>query len=99
MAQGVAPRSPQLGKWYSHAIGRWPEFEKRTGLSSTLNPDAWRPIFEAAQPGTATLIYAARDPEHNSAVVLAGYLKSTCTETWGWVASAGSAPSVERGPS
>ncbi|MBO0910909.1 MAG: DUF488 family protein [Acidobacteria bacterium] len=66
--------SPELRKWYNHDVSRWPEFERRYRAELKLNPDAWSPIFEAARRGKVTLIYAARDTEHNSAVVLAGYL-------------------------
>jgi uncharacterized protein YeaO (DUF488 family) len=69
----VAPSS-QLRKWYSHDVGKWPEFEKRYRAELNRNPDAWKPVFEAARRGTVTLIYAAHDTQHNSAVVLADYL-------------------------
>lgn len=72
--RNAAP-SPELRSWYNHDVGRWREFQKRYRAELDLNPDAWSPIFEAARRGTVTLIYAARDTEHNSAVVLAGYLE------------------------
>jgi uncharacterized protein YeaO (DUF488 family) len=69
----VAP-SPELRKWYGHDVAKWPEFEKRYRAELKLNPDAWSPILQAARRGTVTLIYAARDTEHNSAEVLRAYL-------------------------
>jgi uncharacterized protein YeaO (DUF488 family) len=69
-----AAPSTQLRKWFSHDVRKWPEFKKRYRAELKLNPDAWRPIFEAARRGTVTLIYAAHDTEHNSALVLADYL-------------------------
>jgi uncharacterized protein YeaO (DUF488 family) len=40
------------------------------------NPDAWQPIFEAAKKGKVTLLYSARDTEHNSAVLLKKFLET-----------------------
>jgi uncharacterized protein YeaO (DUF488 family) len=37
-------------------------------------PEAWQPILEAARRGTVTLLYSARDTEHNNAVALKAYL-------------------------
>jgi uncharacterized protein YeaO (DUF488 family) len=39
------------------------------------NPDAWKPILEAAKGGDVTLLYSARDTEHNSAVLLKAFLE------------------------
>jgi len=71
----VAPSS-ELRKWYGHDPRKWPEFEKRYRAELNLNPDAWSPILEAARQGAVTLVYAARDTERNSAVVLGRYLEA-----------------------
>lgn len=70
----VAP-SPELRKWYSHEVKKWPEFQKRYRGELSQNSEAWIPILQAAQRGTVTLIYAAHDTKHNSAAVLRGYLE------------------------
>ena len=69
----VAP-SPALRKWYSHDVSRWPEFQRRYRNELDQNPEAWRPLLEAAQSRQVTLLFSARDVEHNSAVVLRDYL-------------------------
>jgi uncharacterized protein YeaO (DUF488 family) len=39
------------------------------------NTDALQPIKQAARSGDVTLVYAARDTERNSAMVLRDYLE------------------------
>jgi uncharacterized protein YeaO (DUF488 family) len=69
----VAP-SATLRTWYGHRVERWPEFQGRYRAELDANPEAWQPILDAARKGTVTLLYGARDVEHNSAVVLRDYL-------------------------
>jgi uncharacterized protein YeaO (DUF488 family) len=65
----VAP-SPELRRWYSHDVAKWEEFRRRYESELDARPEEWRPIAEAAAGGDVTLLFAARDREHNSAVVL-----------------------------
>ena len=74
----VAP-SPELRKWFSHDPRKWPEFQRRYRNQLKQHPEACAPILRAAQKGTVTLVYAARDPERNSAAVLCDYLKKQLT--------------------
>lgn len=67
--------STELRKWFSHDPAKWEEFQKRYFAELTENPEAWRPIIEAARKGTVTLIYSSHDTEHNNAVALQKYLK------------------------
>lgn len=69
----VAP-SAALRKWFSHSPEKWPGFRKRYHTELNANPEAWAAILEAALHGEITLLYAARDPDHNNAVVLREYL-------------------------
>jgi uncharacterized protein YeaO (DUF488 family) len=69
----VAPSS-DLRKWYGHRVERWPEFVRRYRAELDAHPDAWQPLLAAARKGRLTLLYSARDVEHNSAVVLRDYL-------------------------
>lgn len=71
----VAP-SNALRKWYGHEVERWPEFRKRYLAELRNNSSAWQPLLEAARRGNVTLLYSARDTEHNSAVVLRAFLTS-----------------------
>ena len=70
----VAP-SVVLRRWFGHDPKRWPEFERRYFAELEGNESAWRQIADAAGRGPVTLVYAARDPEHNNAVVLRRYLE------------------------
>ena len=71
----VAP-SRKLRVWYSHKFERWPEFRKRYLAELRANPAAWKPLLESARRGDVTLLYAARDTEHNSALLLRDFLRS-----------------------
>jgi len=70
----VAP-SQNLRKWFAHDPAKWQEFQRRYRAELEANPDAWKPILEAAKQGNVTLLYSARDSEHNSAVLLKAFLE------------------------
>lgn len=70
----VAP-SQELRKWYTHDVDKWEEFQQRYRAELEGDPDAWRLILEAARDGDVTLLYSARDTEHNSARVLKEFLE------------------------
>lgn len=68
----VAP-STELRQWFDHRPERWPEFRRRYADELKANPEVRRLVeFAAAAP--LTLLYAARDTQHNEAVALAEYL-------------------------
>lgn len=69
----VAP-STQLRQWFGHRPERWDEFQRRYRKELDAKPDAWAPLLEASTKGTVTLLFSARDEQHNSAVVLCDYL-------------------------
>lgn len=71
----VAP-SDALRKWYGHKVERWPEFRRRYLAELRENRESWQPLVEAARRGNLTLLYSARDTEHNSALVLRDFLNS-----------------------
>lgn len=66
--------STELRKWFSHDPAKWDEFRRRYDAELKANPSAWKPIVEAAQQGTVTLIYSSHDSEHNNAVALKEFL-------------------------
>lgn len=70
----VAP-SEALRKWFGHDPAKWDEFQRRYFAELDAHPDAWQPILRAAQRGNVTLVYGARDTEHNDAVALKAYLE------------------------
>lgn len=69
----VAP-SAELRRWYGHEVAKWQEFRRRYVAELDANPQAWRPLLDAVAVGDVTLVYSARDAEHNSALVLRDYL-------------------------
>jgi uncharacterized protein YeaO (DUF488 family) len=69
----VAP-STELRRWFGHDPARWHEFRRRYLAQLEASPDACRPLLDAARSGPVTLLYSARDREHNSAVVLRDHL-------------------------
>lgn len=71
----VAP-SDALRRWFSHDPDRWQEFRRRYFEELDDNPDVWEPLLEAAAQGNITLLFSARDTEHNNAVALKEFLEA-----------------------
>jgi uncharacterized protein YeaO (DUF488 family) len=67
--KAVAP-SPELRRWFGHDPARWNEFQRRYRQELASRQAALAPLLEAARRGNLTLVYGARDTEHNQAVVL-----------------------------
>ncbi len=67
----LAP-SDELRKWFGHDPNRWGEFKRRyrLALKSKAKRTLLRKLALEQQTGTITLLYAAKDKEHNNAVVL-----------------------------
>lgn len=68
----LAP-SPALRTWFGHKPEHWAGF--REAYASALHEDACQhamgEVFAAAAGRTITLVYGARDPDHNHALILA----------------------------
>jgi uncharacterized protein YeaO (DUF488 family) len=64
----IAP-STELRIWFGHDPDRWPEFRRRytAELQQNAGVDELR---ELARQVRVTLLFGARDTEHNDAVVL-----------------------------
>ncbi|MCM8748672.1 DUF488 domain-containing protein [Thermomicrobiaceae bacterium CFH 74404] len=71
----VAP-SDGLRRWFDHDPAKWDEFRRRYAAELDERPESWRPLLEAARQGPITLLFSARDTEHNNAVALKAYLES-----------------------
>jgi uncharacterized protein YeaO (DUF488 family) len=69
----VAP-SPELRRWFSHDPAKWSGFKRRYFDELRGREAALAPLREAARRGAITLVYGARDTEHNAAVALREYL-------------------------
>jgi uncharacterized protein YeaO (DUF488 family) len=68
----IAP-TPSLRVWFDHRADRFDEFRRSYREELKSNP-AVKEILEAIGDRKATLLYAARDPTVNHAVVLAEFL-------------------------
>jgi uncharacterized protein YeaO (DUF488 family) len=70
----IAP-SPDLRKWYGHDLAKWKQFQARYQKELRQNKDAVQSLKREAKNRTVTLVYAARDEEHNSALVLKRFIE------------------------
>lgn len=65
----VAP-TDELRKWFDHDPVKFPEFEKRYRSELKDKSDLLLQIRKKAMDNTVTLLYGAKDTEHNQAIVL-----------------------------
>jgi len=73
-ARELAP-SADLRTWFGHDPERFAEFERRYRAELTAHEEKLDELRRRAREGTLTLVYGARDEEHNDAVVLAELLR------------------------
>ncbi len=71
----VAP-SAELRKWFGHDPERWPEFKRRYIAELKQNAAACEAIVAAARKHHVTLLFGAKDLEHNNAVVLRDFIQA-----------------------
>src|SRR5215510_2816532 len=71
--KAIAPSTP-LRQWFGHDPGKWHEFKKRYKDELNHNSEAVAQLRALMDKGTVTLVYGAKDQEHNDAVVLQEYL-------------------------
>ena len=69
----IAP-SPRLRVWFGHDPERWQEFQRRYWAELKARPDLVADLRKKGRQGTVTLVYAARDEQHNHAIALKRYL-------------------------
>jgi len=69
--------SDELRRWFGHDPARWDEFRARYRRELAAPAQAARlgALAELARQGTVTLVYGARDEEHNQARVIAEELE------------------------
>jgi uncharacterized protein YeaO (DUF488 family) len=65
----VAP-SDKLRKWFGHDPAKWPEFQRRYRSELANNPELATLRDLIRRNPRVTLLFAARDTEHNNAAVL-----------------------------
>jgi uncharacterized protein YeaO (DUF488 family) len=69
------PPSTELRKWFGHEPSRFEEFRRRYIEELRGERPRLAELRRRARNGTLTLVYSARDGEHNDAVVLAEVLR------------------------
>lgn len=65
----VAP-STELRKWFAHDPAKWAEFRTRYLEELKGDKEQLSLLRQETAKGTVTLVYGARDQQHNEAVVL-----------------------------
>ncbi|MFA5518166.1 MAG: DUF488 domain-containing protein [Spirochaetota bacterium] len=71
----IAP-SDELRKWFSHDPEKWADFKEKYKSELANNLESIKVIKEIMKKEkTITFLYAAKDEEHNNAIVLKEFLK------------------------
>ena len=65
----LAP-STELRKWFGHDPEKWKQFEARYRKELRERKEALNLLKQKSEEHTITLLYGARDEEHNEALVL-----------------------------
>jgi uncharacterized protein YeaO (DUF488 family) len=72
--KNIAPSTP-LRKWFGHDPDKWKEFKKRYFDELKKNKEQVLLLKEQIKKGKVTLLYGAKDEEHNEALVLKDWIK------------------------
>ena len=72
----VAP-SRELRQWFAHDPAKWKQFQRRYWKELKAKQQPIDLLRSKAKHGRVTLIYAARDDEHNGALALKNFLEKT----------------------
>ena len=79
----IAP-SPELRKWFNHDPAKFADFHDKYLKELAQNPataDFLKTIRAQLEQGSVTLLYGAKDEQHNQAVVLMEYLREHLPKT------------------
>ncbi len=69
----IAP-TDALRHWFGHDPEKWDEFRRRYNAELDDNPGPVKELRAQIDAGPVTLLYAAKDEQHNNAVALLAYL-------------------------
>lgn len=69
--------SNELRQWFGHDPAKFAEFQRRYEKELAANPALTHLQDITTQQSTVTLLYGARDTEHNQAIVLKDYLANS----------------------
>lgn len=67
--------STALRTWFGHDPKKWEEFRRRYRVELMRKMGLLEELLSHARGGTLTLVYGARDPAHNQAVVIKALLE------------------------
>jgi uncharacterized protein YeaO (DUF488 family) len=70
----IAP-STRLRKWFGHDPARWKEFKRRYAAELDDNREQVKQLAREARKRTVTLLFGAKDIEHNNAVALKEHIE------------------------
>ncbi len=72
----LAP-SPALRKWFGHKAENWPSFSSRYRAELRTSPQQQhiKDLLQQANGRRIVLLYGAKDPDHNHAIILAQELE------------------------
>ena len=70
----IAP-STELRKWFAHDPAKWTEFKTRYRAELKHNSEQLAVLKQAIIKGPVTLLYGAKDEQHNDAIVLQELLR------------------------
>lgn len=73
--------STELRKWFGHEPTRWKEFQRRYCAELKKNVEQVSALKEQMKTTAVTLVYGAKDKEHNGAIVLKEFLDRSQTAT------------------
>jgi uncharacterized protein YeaO (DUF488 family) len=76
----LAP-SDELRRFFAHDPQKWPEFRRRYREELREQGAKLQELARCGAKGTLTLLYAARDTQHNNAVVLKEFLEESGKES------------------
>ena len=70
----IAPSS-ELRKWFNHEGTKWDAFQTKYRDELATKGDALKQLLQASVGKPITLLYGAKDEQHNQAIVLRDFLK------------------------
>ena len=70
----IAPTT-ELRKWFGHDPSKWKKFQAKYHQELNNNKEQVSILCEQLKKGVVTLVYGAKDEEHNEAFVLKEWLR------------------------
>jgi len=72
----IAP-SNELRKWFGHDPLKWEEFKRRYTKEIKNNQKVFEELESIVKKGKVTILYSAKDEDHNNAVVVKELLEKS----------------------